>query len=340
VTLEVNVAQYPTPRALTPYGFNVERDTFDAMLLDRARELGVEVVEGATAREVVISEGRSVGVEIAHPDGRRLVGSRFVVDASGKRCLLGHQLGLVKRREQAARCALFAWFRGESADVDSTLASIYLLGRAQGWAWRIPLRDDVTSIGVVSSCANLRGGEPDRLFMALATQNATFRRVTHGAQRVTPWEATGNYEYQLECIHGPGWLLVGDAAGFIDPIFASGVDIAMHSAVLAYEALLPLLLLRTWNAEDEARALEGYEARLRRGLVLWRKSAELFYTKPATLRRLAVDRRLQPDVCRFLQGNPYATQNEVIVNDLIRSTRLSHVERTLEAGGSGMKGGR
>jgi flavin-dependent dehydrogenase len=117
-------------------------------------------------------------------------------------------------------------------------------------------------------------------------------------------------------LYGSGWLLIGDASGFVDPIFSSGVDIAMYSAVFAYESILPLLLLGCWSDADEQFALSKYEERVRRGVEVWTRSVELFYGFIRRLRRLAHEQWALPAICRFLQGNPYEMQNQLIVDQL------------------------
>ena len=322
--LKIPVADYPPPRALRRYGFSVERDAFDALLLQRARELGVEVLEQTAARRVVFQKDRAVGVEVQQPGGRikRLTG-RFIVDASGRCSLLGRQLGLVHRDSRLRQCAFYAWFRDVEPSLNGSddYAFLHRLGRWREWGWQIPLRDGVTSIGVVTSCDHLQAAIEDRdaYFGCAIDQNRIFERAMASAQRISPWRMVGDYSYRLQRLHGSGWLLVGDASGFIDPIFSSGVDIAMYSSVFGYESMLPLLLLGRWNEADEDFAMSKFEQRLRRGVALWAHAVDLFYGSPRRLRRLANQPAAIAAVCRFLQGNPYELQNELIIQELLDS---------------------
>lgn len=147
-------------------------------------------------------------------------------------------------------------------------------------------------------------------------QNYPFTHLLANAQRIRPWRVVGNYSYRLQRIYGRGWILIGDASGFIDPIFSSGVDIAMYSAVFAYESILPLLLLGWWSDTDEQFALSKYEDRLRQGTSVWAHAVDLFYRSPRDLRQLAQQQHI-PAIARFLQGNPYAVQNQLIFQQLI-----------------------
>lgn len=315
--LDIPVGTHPPPRALRPYGFNVERRLFDRMLQQQACSLGAHL-EHATARRVVFEEGRAAAVDVCDSTGivSRLIG-RFIVDASGRRCLLGAQLNLIRRQQSRRQCAIYSWFRGVDAlGARETYAVLHTLRPGREWAWQIPLRDDVTSIGVVLPCERLCGRDRDETLWAIIQQHAALSKALSSASRLAPWQTTGDYAYSLERMWGSGWLTVGDACGFIDPIFASGVDVAMHSAVFAYEAMLPLLMLGTWTEADETYALSKYDERVRQGMRIWAEAVELFYRAPAALRRLACDPSSVPGVCRFLQGNPYEMQNAIIARRL------------------------
>ena len=322
--LKIPVADYPPPRALRRYGFNVERDAFDALLLQRARELGAQILEHTTARRVLFHKGRAVGVELLEPGGKtRRLSGRFIVDASGRRSLLGMQLGLVHRDSYLRQCASYAWFRDVEPSMNGGDAYAYLhrLGHRRMWGWQIPLRDNVTSIGVVAPCDHLRDANEDHdaYFARSIDHNHIFERSMAGAQRISPWRVVGDYSYRLQRLHGSGWLLVGDASGFIDPIFSSGVDIAMYSSVFAYESMLPLLLLGCWSEADEEFAMAKYEQRLRQGMSVWAHAVDLFYGSVRRLRQLANQPSAIAAICRFLQGNPYELQNELIVQQLFDS---------------------
>lgn len=318
--LTIRVSDHPAPRALRRYGFNVDRSAFDALLVSRARALGAEVQERTAARRVEFQDGRAVGVEVQRPGGAtEVLRGRFVVDASGRRCLLGTQLNLLDR-VLPGQCAMYAWFRGVAPTprIRAPGTVVHMLGRRRSWAWQIPLSDGVTSVGVVLPCDRVKGSRAgrDELFATMIEESPALRRVMEDAHRIGPWRLVSDYSYQLRRAHGPGWLLVGDASGFIDPIFASGVDVAMHSAVFAYEAILPLLLLRRWSDTDEDYALSRYEHRLRQGTAVWSRAVELFYRFPCRLERLARQRPALPAICRFLQGNPYEVQNELLARRL------------------------
>ena len=316
----IPVGQYPPPRALRPYGFNVERRHFDTMLQRQARRLGAQVLHGCARCVRFDGDGRATAVDVSGSKGTMTsVGGRFIVDASGRRRLLGSQLNIVRRQPARRKCVAYTWFRDvNTLGAPETYAVLHMLRPGGEWAWQIPLRGGVTSIGIVLSCDSLRGSgrARDETVSAIVQQHAVLSRALSGASRMAPWHVTGDYESTLQRLSGTGWLTIGDACGFIDPIFASGVDVAMHSAVFAYEAMLPLLMLGTWTDADETYALSTYEERVRNGMHIWAEAVELFYRVPFVLGRLASDPSSLPEVCRFLQGNPYEMQNAIIATRL------------------------
>ncbi|AUT04586.1 hypothetical protein CLI64_29540 (plasmid) [Nostoc sp. CENA543] len=320
--LTIPVAEYPAPRALRCYGFNVERHIFDTMLLQHARERGVQILDRTTVLRVVFENGRAIGVEVQQLDGTiRVLTGRLIVDASGQRCLLSTQLKLVERDPLRRQCAMYAWFRNVEPNHTSknTYAFFHILNHYRAWSWQIPLRDEVYSIGLVAACNSFPkiNTSKDDFFKYFIRQNYIFTHMMANAQRICPWHVVSNYSYRIHQLYGRGWMLIGDASGFIDPVFSSGVDIAMHSSVFAYEALLPLLLLGHWSDTDEEFALSKYERRLRQGTDVWANAVDLFYKSPHSLRKIL---RYQPSIsriCRFLQGNPYEVQNQLIVQHLV-----------------------
>ncbi len=316
------VAKYPAPRALRRYGFNVEREVFDALLLQHAVFCGVRVFNKTIARKVLLKDDRALGVEVQLPDGNpQVLTSRFIVDASGRNCLLGSQLKLIKRDLAQRHCALYSWFRDvEPSDPNfNTDAVVHGLDHHQSWGWQIPLRNGVSSVGIVAACHRFQhvAETRDDFFKQVIVQNPTFRRVMANAERLRPWRVVSDYSYHLQRLYGRGWILIGDASGFIDPIFSSGVDIAMYSAVFAYESILPLLLLGRWSETDEEYALAAYERRVRQGTAVWAQAVGLFYQRCGELQRITQEPQLIPEICRFLQGNPYEVQNRLIFQHLV-----------------------
>ncbi len=223
-------------RALEPkadYAFQVTRSEFDQLLFEHARSNGVD------AREQVKMDalehdaaGRPTHALARDAAGNTLrIGFRYLVDASGRDTFLGNRLKLKQRNRRHQSAALFSHFRGVERRPGEDAGNITIDRFEHGWYWLIPLRDDVMSVGAVCSPAYLkqrRGDNAGFLMQTLAARPSVMARM-QGAERVAPVHATGNYSYRCRRMHGPGWLMIGDAYAFIDPIFSSGVFLAMDA---------------------------------------------------------------------------------------------------------------
>lgn len=224
-------------RALTPgctHAFQVRRDEFDALLFRAARDAGADAREGITVAAVDFGpDGRPAGARACGDDGTEYaISLRHLIDASGRDTFLGNRLKLKRRNPKHQSAALFSHFRGVERRPGEDAGNITIERFAHGWVWMIPLRDDLMSIGAVCSPEYLKRRSGDRAGFLLETLRnipTVWTRMA-GAERAAPVHATGNYSYVSTRMCGPGWTTVGDAYVFIDPIFSSGVYLAMHSA--------------------------------------------------------------------------------------------------------------
>jgi flavin-dependent dehydrogenase len=239
---ETNVFRFD--RALTPgctHAFQVRRDEFDALLFRAAREAGADAREDAAVTAVDFGpDGRPSSVRVRTADGREhRVAMRHLIDASGRDTFLGNRLKLKRRNPKHQSAALFSHFTGVERRPGEDAGNITIERFEHGWVWLIPLRDGLTSIGAVCSPDHLRQRRTDNETFLLQTLQAipTVRARMAAAERVAPVHATGNYSYVSTRMHGPGWTAVGDAYVFIDPIFSSGVYLAMHGAERAAHAI-------------------------------------------------------------------------------------------------------
>jgi flavin-dependent dehydrogenase len=223
--------------------WQVVRSEFDQMMLDNAREHGVEVHEGVRVHEVVFDDGRAVGVTIKDPDGTfRDVRAKVVVDASGQNGLLMNRLNLRVWDPILNKGAIWTYWKGAYRDTgrDAGATLVIQNGNRQGWFWYIPLHDDVTSIGVVAPFDYLfkgRGPYADTYEEEVQSTPGIRDRVAN-ATRVTGIFATKDYSYRSKQVAGDGWVLVGDAFGFLDPLYSSGVLLALKSGQLAADAVV------------------------------------------------------------------------------------------------------
>jgi flavin-dependent dehydrogenase len=190
--------------------------------------------------------------------------ARYLVDASGRDTLLGKQLKLKRKSESHQSAALFAHFRGVERRPGTHAGNISIYRFEHGWAWLIPLRDDITSIGAVCWPDYLKQRRSDQhtfLLDTLRSIPALWQRMPD-AEIIGNLHATGNYSYECNRMCGPRWIMAGDSFAFVDPIFSSGVYLAMHAAERG--AAVVDGALRDPTAE---RALQrDYQLEIKRGL--------------------------------------------------------------------------
>ncbi len=223
--------------------WQVDRAGFDQVLLDNAREKGVQVLQPMGVTEVLMEEGRAVGVRAQDPDGGiREIRARVVVDATGQSALLASRLGLKVDDPRLRHAAFFTRYRGgmreQGRDAGATLI-LHTEGE-KSWFWSIPLPGDLVSIGVVGHIDHLlkgRAGHPQAVYDEELARCPALQQRLEGAAQVGPVQVLRDFSYASRRIAGDGWVLVGDAFGFLDPIYSSGVFLALKSAEFAADSI-------------------------------------------------------------------------------------------------------
>jgi flavin-dependent dehydrogenase len=258
------------------HAFQVQRAQLDALLFDNARSAGADAREQT---QVLGCEALADGQHRLHlrdAAGERRVDARYVIDASGRDTLLGRQLGLKRAHPRHRSAAVYAHFRGVARQPGAAAGNITIYRLAQGWMWMIPLPDDVMSVGAVCSpeyWKTRRGDLAEFLLQTICSQ-ADARARMAAAERVSEPEATGNYSYLCRDIAGRGWVMAGDAYAFVDPIFSSGVFLAMHGAERAAELVDAVLR----EPAREAALQKAYRRRVDHGLGVFSWFIERFTT--------------------------------------------------------------
>jgi flavin-dependent dehydrogenase len=222
--------------------WQVVRSEFDQMLLDNAREHGVDAREGVRVHDVIFEDGRAVGVRIRQDDGSfREVRARVVVDASGQNGLLMNRLNLRIWDPILNKGAIWTYWEGAYRDTgrDEGATLVIQTGNKKGWFWYIPQHDNVVSVGVVAPFDYLFKGRKDyaRTYEEEVASCPGVKERVANATRVTGYFATKDYSYRSKQVAGDGWVLVGDAFGFLDPLYSSGVLLALKSGELAADAI-------------------------------------------------------------------------------------------------------
>ena len=242
-----------------PSAFQVKRAEFDALLLGHAREAGVAATEGARVEEVLFEGERAVGVRVRVDDGApRSVTAKAVVDATGRDALMSRRLGGRQKDPELDRSAAFAHFSGFRRADGPAGGDIVVVTTADGWWWLIPFSDGPVSVGVVmpSSRFAKRAGTVEELFEERIAATPEVRGLLEGHSRIGDVRAIPDYSYRTPRTSGDGFCLVGDAACFLDPVFSSGVLLAMSSGEMAAEAIGRALSRRGRVDAGDFRAME------------------------------------------------------------------------------------
>jgi flavin-dependent dehydrogenase len=277
-------ARYAFAEAFRPtydHAFQVPRDEFDELLFRHARKLGADVRERWEVVRVLFDGDRATGVEAKAPDGAlHTIDASFVVDASGRSALFAHASRTITRIEGLDKTALFTQYRGAWRDGGDRAGDIQIVLYPGGWFWVIPFKDGRTSVGAIASSAWIRAQksagatDPDALFGRAVAETPAMQRMLEGAHQVFPAEATADFSFRVRDLVGHGWLAVGDAGGFIDPLFSTGAHLAMHGGLLAGDAIDAAM-----TAGDVASRgrYEAWEREMRRGADLFVGAVQAFY---------------------------------------------------------------
>jgi flavin-dependent dehydrogenase len=222
--------------------WQVLRSEFDQLMLNNAAEHGVEVNEGVRVREVLFDGDRAYGVRAQFEDGRlEEVPARVVVDASGQSTMLANKFKLLVKDPVLKKGAVWTYWKGAYRDTgrDEGATLVLQTQHKKGWFWYIPLHNDIVSVGIVRAFDELFAGGRDHETIyneELENSPETKRRVSMGT-RCDRFYATKDYSYHASRCAGDGWVLVGDAHGFLDPLYSSGVLLALKSGQMAADAV-------------------------------------------------------------------------------------------------------
>jgi FADH2-dependent halogenase len=258
--------------------FQVERASFDHLLLKHAQECGAEVREGWTVTKFSTAPG-NVTVDARAPDGKAVsLRARFLIDASGRGNLTGNQEGLRTIHPRLKKLAVFGHFSGVALDAGEKAGDTVIVRLQNKWFWIIPLSAEKTSVGCVLDKDEFTAadGTPEQIFTRIWNSSPVLRERMKNARLVNPVQTTSDFSYRNRRLVGHRLLRVGDAAGFMDPIFSAGVYLAMHSGQLAAE----LVNASVKAGDDGAARLKRYERRVNRSMGIYWEMVEGYYTTP------------------------------------------------------------
>ena len=233
-------------RSQTDHAYQVTRGDFDKVLLDHAVECGAEVHQEISVDRVEFPNNH-VELVVKSDGASKSVRARYLIDASGRTSVLGRQFKIKKTYDHLQKLSIFAHYDSvwRAEGIDGTLT--VLIRAIDRWFWLIPLTAERTSVGVVLDSEIFRRSKlnaEDFLDQALAEQPIIAKRMTN-ARRVSQVYVEADFSYRSAGLHGDHWLLAGDAAGFIDPIFSSGVSWPCSAVNLPPTRLTKFLIIRT-----------------------------------------------------------------------------------------------
>lgn len=245
--------------------WQVRRAEFDEMMLRNAETHGVKVHEGMRVVEVLFEGSRAVGVRVADASGRvSTIRAKVVIDGSGQTAMITSRLGLRQWDPQLKKAAVWSYWkgavRGTGRDEGATI--VMQLDQKQGWAWYIPLQDDVVSVGVVADYDYLFKSrdvkDPEAVYAAEIAHCPGLTPRLAAATQCEPARVAKEYSYRSSEVAGDGWVLVGDAFGFLDPLYSSGILLALKSGELAGDAVVAALKADDLSAARLGGWAEGY----------------------------------------------------------------------------------
>ena len=266
-----------------PHSYQVWRPLFDRLLLDNSRSAGVDVREGHRVHEVLFDDGRVVGVRYAaQAMGEGVARAELVVDASGQAGLLGHKLQLRRWDSFFTNLAVYGYFSGAEPLPEPDSTNIFIESYDDGWCWNIPLHTGLASVGSVVDSeigqrGTLQGGLQD-FFMDQIARAPHTAQMLRGAELVSGPFVAKDWSYVSGSLVGDGYILVGDAACFVDPLFSSGVHLALMSGVLAAAYVTTALK----DPGMSSAAGRVYEELYLKEYSHFREMAKLFYSSNRT----------------------------------------------------------
>ncbi|MCA9128312.1 MAG: tryptophan 7-halogenase [Planctomycetales bacterium] len=268
----------PRPSSVT---WQVERADFDQMLFARAREAGADCHDSTRVLDLVLDANqRATGVKLRTAEGEtRQVGAQVVMDGSGQQSLIANKLGLREDIPSLKKAAIWTYYKNARRDEGDNAGATIIMHTVEkdSWFWFIPLSNDITSIGCV--------GDSDYMLKSGVDQETRFNQELErcpglinrldSAERVEKIHVAREYSYWTRQHSGDGWVLIGDAFGFIDPLYSSGVYFALVMGERAADAVVSALAA----GDTSAARLGSWCAGFKEGAQLIRNLVDAFYTK-------------------------------------------------------------
>ena len=257
--------------------FQVERAEFDKILLDHAQESGVEVYQGTAVTQLAKQNDHWL-ITANHNQQQINIRCDWLIDASGRKCIVGRHLKMQREALPIpGRLAVYNHFTNIPRETSERGGDTLVIRLRDAWVWVIPLRDNITSVGVViqSGDSQLRQQSLQELFWSKIRESSVLQELMQHANTDSEFKTDSDYSYAYQDYTSDNAILVGDAASFIDPVFSSGVCLALESGILAAETLTQILR----KPHRERELLTKYTTSIKRNMGNMRKLIDMFYDK-------------------------------------------------------------
>lgn len=302
------------------YTYHVDRAKFDLLLLENAASLGATVLQQAKVLQVQLEAREYPLIRYRHQGEDHAVQVRLVVDASGRNTMLGSQLKLKRKDPNFDQYAVHTWYkdfdRGPGPKQDYIF--VHFLPIPNSWVWQIPITADITSIGLVTQKKYFSGSKEEReaFFHECLKKYPGLHDRVMDAERLRPFKSEGNYSYAMEAFAGDGWALIGDAARFTDPIFSSGVSVALNSARFLFLEIVEKLRTEADKSPFTRADLEGYEQIIKRGVKNWYAFISLYYRLNVVFTKFVNSPKYRLDILKLLSGDVYEEDTPAVLEEM------------------------
>ena len=254
--------------------YQIDRMTFDDILLRHAQSLGCDVREKTAVESV---EFDSNGATIRCQSDKNAVQAKYVIDCSGRNSLLANRFRLKQPYAHLKKFSVYSYYQRTDKSNEPEDAYTRMIRAKDSWFWVIPIADGKISVGVVMDLERFRRLKmtPEEVLTRTLEEQPELHKWTKDTIRYMPVFATADFSYSVKQLTGDRWILAGDAAGFIDPVFSSGIYIAIYSGEKAADTVNLVLA----NSTEKIAAYRRYESAVQKRLRSYLKLSSAWYTK-------------------------------------------------------------
>ncbi len=298
----------------SPYTYHVDRGRLDALLADHAASLGAQIAyETKITNFEFLGDGMGANLKIDDQD----IHCKVVVDASGRNTVLGRKLGFMKKDPVFNQYAIHSWFSGfeRGPDENHEFTYVHFIPESDAWVWQIPVADDIMSIGVVSQMADFKRLDTtnEEFFWQTIAKRPDLMKRLQASNRARDFKVEADYCYAMTQVSGDGFVMIGDAARFVDPIFSNGVSIALNSAKIAGKDIIKALKN---NEPITKSSFAEYERQLKIGTNNWYRFISLYYRLNVIYMHFLSDERYRLGTLKLLQGDVYDDENPFVLDEM------------------------